>query len=425
MEVVGVVASAITLAALFKTCVDAFDTIQLYQNQDADFKKLLLRLNVEKCRLYVWGRSMRLGNGSAASSLDGCPFADVVSECLDQIVQIFNDSERIRDKYGCAEFSSSSEMQVAGQRQGKNVKIFAAAFGNFRTRTAQDRKKKGAPVTPLTKTLWVIQDRKKFLLLIEEVKSLVDGLQDITKDLSSTAKQDETISSRIMGIRDIGTLEMVADVCETTHPQIAYAASTRADSISMATSRRHKIVAWRDQIESEESDGTSVAHLENLTVTELKYQVSRLLRDRLERERNVPSGIAVPASTQPDHTDGAAADDGAKEPAPPTIASLQEMVNGLEKERDFYFSKLRDIELLVHAEIEQDPKLDLAPDSWTKSVQAILYAIEEGFEIPSDAEDQSSKEDDSSTENASTKENEPNKEGESDWEDEASPAESS
>jgi RP/EB family microtubule-associated protein len=37
-----------------------------------------------------------------------------------------------------------------------------------------------------------------------------------------------------------------------------------------------------------------------------------------------------------------------------TIAELKLTVDGLEKERDFYFGKLREIELLVQAEETQD-----------------------------------------------------------------------
>ncbi|KKZ65988.1 RP/EB family microtubule-associated protein, partial [[Emmonsia] crescens] len=58
----------------------------------------------------------------------------------------------------------------------------------------------------------------------------------------------------------------------------------------------------------------------------------------------------------------------------------------LEKERDFYFAKLRDIELLLQQAVEADPELDKDDDSLVKHIQAILYSTEEGFEIPPEAE---------------------------------------
>ncbi|KAK3302586.1 calponin domain-containing protein [Chaetomium strumarium] len=62
--------------------------------------------------------------------------------------------------------------------------------------------------------------------------------------------------------------------------------------------------------------------------------------------------------------------------------TLKETVVGLERERDFYFSKLRDIELLIQQAIEEDPELDKQEDGLIKQIQTILYSTEEGFEIP-------------------------------------------
>lgn len=62
--------------------------------------------------------------------------------------------------------------------------------------------------------------------------------------------------------------------------------------------------------------------------------------------------------------------------------TLKETVVGLERERDFYFSKLRDIELLIQQAVEEDPELDKQEDGLIKQIQAILYSTEEGFEIP-------------------------------------------
>lgn len=67
-------------------------------------------------------------------------------------------------------------------------------------------------------------------------------------------------------------------------------------------------------------------------------------------------------------------------------ATLKETVGGLERERDFYFSKLRDIELLIQQAVEEDPELEKQEDGLIKHIQAILYSTEEGFEIPAEGE---------------------------------------
>ncbi|KAL8708237.1 MAG: hypothetical protein Q9220_006814 [cf. Caloplaca sp. 1 TL-2023] len=66
------------------------------------------------------------------------------------------------------------------------------------------------------------------------------------------------------------------------------------------------------------------------------------------------------------------------------LVQLKESVQGLERERDFYFSKLRDIELLLQQACDENPELEKDESGLIKQVQAILYSTEEGFEIPTD-----------------------------------------
>lgn len=65
-------------------------------------------------------------------------------------------------------------------------------------------------------------------------------------------------------------------------------------------------------------------------------------------------------------------------------AQLKETVAGLERERDFYFSKLRDIELLIQTAIETDPTLEQDEEGLVKHCQAILYSTEVGSSLVTD-----------------------------------------
>ena len=87
-------------------------------------------------------------------------------------------------------------------------------------------------------------------------------------------------------------------------------------------------------------------------------------------------------------------------------AELMETVQGLERERDFYFSKLRDIELIIQQAMEADPSLEEDEGNLLKQIQTILYStevslayastgavgavtdrsVQEGFEIPQEGE---------------------------------------
>ena len=102
------------------------------------------------------------------------------------------------------------------------------------------------------------------------------------------------------------------------------------------------------------------------------------------------------AARRPATTSAASANRAAPRVAAPSPAtsvlrqeneSLKEAIAGLEKERDFYFSKLRDIELLLQTAVENEPAIENDENGLVKNIQAILYSTEEGFEIPAEAEE--------------------------------------
>ena len=60
---------------------------------------------------------------------------------------------------------------------------------------------------------------------------------------------------------------------------------------------------------------------------------------------------------------------------------MKETIQGLERERDFYFSKLRDIELLLQQAVEVDPELEKDEEGLVKHIQTILYSTEVSFPL--------------------------------------------
>lgn len=96
-EIIRATASVITLASLFKGCIDAFDLFKCAKNQDIDMKKLNLKLTIERCRLLVWGQSMGLTTNPEITQglLSGCEFADIIDESLQLIIQLLTDSEAL------------------------------------------------------------------------------------------------------------------------------------------------------------------------------------------------------------------------------------------------------------------------------------------------------------------------------------------
>src|SRR2546423_5065739 len=185
-EIIGFVASGMTIAGLFKICVEAFDLVQTSRHQELDLKKLTLRLNIEKCRLYTWGQVMGLTEVTDEEQqhpLDQCQFHRLVRDTLEIILQLFNDTHKVRDAYGCrpSPEQESSPVYIADAEEGGPVHNLAASFENFKI--GGDERRQSSTI--LQKAKWVVHDRKKFDGLITEVKGLIDGLQDITKSLAA------------------------------------------------------------------------------------------------------------------------------------------------------------------------------------------------------------------------------------------------
>lgn len=76
-----------------------------------------------------------------------------------------------------------------------------------------------------------------------------------------------------------------------------------------------------------------------------------------------------------------------------TITELKLSVDEMEKERDFYFNKLRDIEILTQKIIEPTINSSI----FFKQITEILYTTEEGFEIPQETFENNNNNNDNNT----------------------------
>jgi len=63
------------------------------------------------------------------------------------------------------------------------------------------------------------------------------------------------------------------------------------------------------------------------------------------------------------------------------LTEMRDSMEGLEKERDFYFAKLRDIEILIQEKAVVD-EAGVPTDGLLRNIQEILYTTEEGFAPP-------------------------------------------
>ncbi|KAJ6032230.1 hypothetical protein N7540_002962 [Penicillium herquei] len=274
----SITTSALTLAGLFKLCIQAFEFVQIAKNQAVDVEKLTLKFTIEKCRLLTWGQQIGLSSLSpdASSPLDESQFRDVIQKTLRFILGLLDNAEALRKKYGCHEVQSSENEllpSLVGREKQGPIDWLSLSFKDIKVHN-ESRSEQARVVK---RGLWVIYDRKKFTALVSEIKEFIDGLLNITKDLASLESQDRAIRSRITTINDEDTLDMVADVCKIDYPSFSDAASVRAEAITLSTNLKDIIHHWVDDVEDDDSyDTETLNEIESSTTTELKHKVLRL-----------------------------------------------------------------------------------------------------------------------------------------------------
>jgi hypothetical protein len=157
-ELIGALASGITLAGLFKMCIEAFDLVQTGRHQRRDLRKLVLRLNIEKCRLYKWGQSMGLTEitSGGSSCLDKCQFVVLIREALKLILELFHDTQKIQLRYGCKQNDIENTAPTSPDPAPNLdvVETLALSFSNFRIEGPQQVTSQSINVARKTRWQW-------------------------------------------------------------------------------------------------------------------------------------------------------------------------------------------------------------------------------------------------------------------------------
>ena len=291
------VASGITIATLFKGCIEAFDLVQTVRHQEDDLKHLVLKFNIEKCRLFIWGKVM--GLTVQVGSRDRHPLRDLemqnlVREILQNILEILQSTRKMRDQYGCEEMPDI--LRIRGpdpQTQPSDIDNLARAFSHFRiTKLSSDKSR-----TIVSRARWLIHDRKRFNELVEEARGLITRLHEITAALFSLKDLEDLLTRGMQQVGDADTLQHVAEVTEIDYPDVSDAASNRADALTMEMNERMNIETWMNDV-GQPINNDDTESIENSTMTEMKLKIQEL-KHRIEAEAKSRSAATEPARKRP------------------------------------------------------------------------------------------------------------------------------
>ncbi len=217
----------IGIAALFTTCIECFERFKTAKGFEQNFEVLSVKLEYQQERLLVWGDLLGIGT-RGCSDLDPIlendfNIQDLTKRCLASIRNLLKDTEKLKSKYGLRVYTPENDFVPQSG-------ISLNALKRFRLR--QGRQPQGPGL--LDKTRWAIHDETKFQKLVDDIRDLIDGLNEtvpVSRELEEQKVQDDIASM----VDDIQSLHLFQEACKEDYPRWWTAASAAIDASDVAT----------------------------------------------------------------------------------------------------------------------------------------------------------------------------------------------
>lgn len=172
-EPFGIVAGAISIAAVFTTCIDCFEKIQFGRHFGRDFQTDQLTLSCARLRLARWGQSVdiyydpKLGKVNATVAE-----TQLAKDTLVQILVLFAETERISINYKSAAKTdealtpfSTDDMDRSIVELDNTIKLLAV------------KRQRGSRL--LKRMSWALYHRTELTKLLADAVKLIDSLENM------------------------------------------------------------------------------------------------------------------------------------------------------------------------------------------------------------------------------------------------------
>ncbi|KAE9369679.1 hypothetical protein N431DRAFT_443310 [Stipitochalara longipes BDJ] len=226
--IAGLALSAISVAALFTTCIECFDIVVAGKNFSEDYEQLCALFSLQRARFGLWGESVGLVPNPDGrrlrydKNLDRPDIRPGVERILNNIKSFLEEAGKVDERYGL----SSNIPQGSEVSSSQGLDIFKGSFERFKSRI---RKHQNA-TSAWKVTRWAIHDADKFEGMLNRLKDFVDGLESITKSLGLLREQHERLREEIESISDTQSLRLLRDASSrhgSSQQEVSDAASQR------------------------------------------------------------------------------------------------------------------------------------------------------------------------------------------------------
>lgn len=232
---------ALGVAALFSTCVEAFDIVVSAKECTQEYEELSALLGIQQLRFGLWGQLVGLPSGfddhqppiPYNTKLDLPHVRPRIERALDNIRNLLRKVAAVDGRYGVTLATLDEETTTL-----RGTHIFHKPFDKLKARIRKGQKQKS-----MVKVMrWALHDATQFKDAIAQLTAFVDGLYQVTTSLDILQKHIEElrIHSEVQRITNEGDLELLAEATSkhsisSIHRSISDAASRRLSVVNSAS----------------------------------------------------------------------------------------------------------------------------------------------------------------------------------------------
>lgn len=207
-ETFGVVAGAMGIPAIFSTCVDGFNCVQLGRNFERDYGTSLVTLRLQGMRLSRWGAAAEIYDDPELVKLNTMPGgAEAAKVTLCQIHQLFSDSEKKSKTFLSKQISAPSSTVYSAE----NITDPELSSIIQQTNNIMVKRKDKQGRSLWNKVTWSLYERESFQQLIQGISGLLDELEKL---FPAPESQRKLLDEDIAAIKQAVSLEYIQKLAD-------------------------------------------------------------------------------------------------------------------------------------------------------------------------------------------------------------------
>lgn len=228
-EVAGLVLGVVGIVGVigaFKDTIDLFNLVADSRHLGRDYEVLETKLDIEKTLLLQWANRVRLLSPTYDKQLDDPTTQRLVVRILECTAALLTDATKLTQRYGLSEIPQNGEDDDDGALQiARTPRVSDSRWEGFlleyKAFRSQDKGK--SPTAPMMKRArWIIKDKEKFGILIQELGHFTAKINALVpvSSASMRAMADEDVDA----IRDLRELKVLLEASAGTQQAITESA---------------------------------------------------------------------------------------------------------------------------------------------------------------------------------------------------------